>query len=250
MKQFKLSILTPVLANPGTIELLPETIASVQNQKLPANWQCEWIVMEDGPEPKLANYPWPKSVKYRSINKQVGEPSARTLALAAASGSHALALDADDTLPPEALAKICRAFNDHPTAKYVAGQEATPRHKDPWKNRKDRSDRIEAGLCPAGLLYPFYCRTSQFPVTFQASYTIETLWRYGGYPAMPYGGDINLFFAVSSLNPGVVLHDIVLNYRRWPEQMTASPVYYDIEGLSLAHLDRWIKTIKETNANA
>lgn len=244
MKRSRLSILTPVLANPGTIELLPETIASIQQQKLPTSWDYEWIVMEDGPEPKLAGYPWPESVKYRSINKQVGEPSARTLALAAASGSHALAFDADDSLPPDALAKICRAFDDHPTAKYVAGQEATPRHKDPWQSQKDPGDRVESGLCRPGTLYPFYQRTGQFPVTFQSSYTIDTLWRYGGYPAMPYGGDINLFFAVSSLEPGVVLHDVLLNYRRWPEQMTAAPVYYDIEDLSLAHLDRWIKTLE------
>ena len=246
MKAKKLSILTPVLANQGTVELLPETIASVVNQWLPNHWSYEWIIMEDGAHPKLQDYPWPDCVNYRSIDKQVGEPSARTLALSAASGDHVLAFDADDTLPETALSKICRAYDSYPKANWVAGQEATPRHKRPWRNRRDSTDEIKSGLCPPGRLYPFYQRSGQFPVTFQSSYKTEVLWRFGGYPAMPYAGDINLFFAVSSTDWGVVLHDVILNYRRWSGQMTAEPAYFQIEDLAAKHAQAWIGRLTQT----
>src|SRR5688572_19177608 len=113
----KLSILTPVLANDATEELLSQTIESVQAQTLPPGWDLEWMIMEDGREPRLKDYPWPDSVRYRAVEKQVGEPAARTLALSAATGTHGLALDADDTLPKNALQKICQAYDQYPEAK-------------------------------------------------------------------------------------------------------------------------------------
>lgn len=238
-----ISILTPVLATAGTVKLLPETIASVARQKLPAGWSYEWIVVEDGKHPKLKNYPWPHIVKYRAIMKPVGEPSARTLALSMARGQYVLAFDADDTLPMGALFKICQAYDKHPEAKWVAGQEATPRHKDPWINRKNPEDRLPLGLCQPQILYPFWLRTGQYGVTFQCSYRTETLWEFGGYPAMPYAGDINLLFAVSTIYPGVILIDILLNYRRWEGQMTAEKRYFAIEDLSYEHIKRWHKEL-------
>jgi len=238
-----LSILTPVLANEGTRELLPETIASVEQQALPPGWNLEWIIMEDGKEPILEDYPWADSVLYRKIEKQVGEPSARTLALSMAIGEVVLAFDADDTLPPESLQKICTAFDENPSAKWVAGQESTPRHPTPWISLKDSKDSIEPGLCQPETIYPFWKRTGQFPVTFQCSYKTDTLWEYGGYPAMPYSGDINLLFAVSSVEPGVVLHDTVLNYRRWPGQMTAQKEYFAVKDLSHQHAEKWVEAV-------
>lgn len=238
-----LSILTPVLANERTRELLTETIASVDQQTLPQDWKLEWIIMEDGNEPKLGDYPWPDSVRYAKVEKQVGEPSARTLALSMAIGEVVLAFDADDTLPLGSLKKICSAFDDNPSAKWVAGQESTPRHPTPWISQKDLKDNIEAGLCKPGTIYPFWKRTGQFPVTFQCSYKTDTLWEYGGYPAMPYSGDINLLFAVSSVEFGVVLHDTVLNYRRWPGQMTAQKEYFAVKDLSHQHAEKWVKAV-------
>jgi len=242
-KEKMLSILTPVLANEGTRELLPETIASVEQQTLPPDWSLEWIIMEDGKEPVLEDYPWPESVRYRKIEKQVGEPSARTLALSMAIGETVLAFDADDTLPIGSLERICTAYDENPSAKWVAGQESTPRHPTPWMNANDPEDYIAPGLCKPGTIYPFWQRTGQFPVTFQCSYRTNTLWEYGGYPAMPYSGDINLLFAVSSLEPGVVLHDTVLNYRRWTGQMTAQKEYFAVKDLSRQHADKWIRSI-------
>jgi glycosyltransferase involved in cell wall biosynthesis len=240
----RLSILTPVLANKGTLEMLPETIDSMEAQVLPPGWAYEWIVMEDGDRPRLENYAWPDSVQYRAIEKQVGEPSSRTLALCLAVGEYALAFDADDTLPAGALHKICTAFDTYPEAQWVAGQEATPRHNRPWENKLDPADTIPAGLCPPDTLYPFWQRTGQFPVTFQCSYKTDMLWKYGGYPAMPYAGDINLLFAVSTNHSGVVLHDTVLNYRRWPGQMTAQKEYFSVEDLSHEHAERWIQQLR------
>lgn len=239
-----LSILTPILATEGTLAVLPETIASVEKQRLPPGWSHEWIVMEDGLNPRLKEYTWPSMVTYRAIEKQVGEPSARTLALSMAIGKYALAFDADDTLPPDALFKICSAFDQYPEARWVAGQEATPRHLRPWESNIDPNDVVAAGLCEPDRLYPFWQRTGQFPVTFQCSYDTEVLWKHGGYPAMPYGGDINLLFAVSTIHSGVVLHDTVLNYRRWPGQMTAQKEYFGVEDLSYIHAERWVQQLR------
>ena len=238
-----LSILTPVLASTGTIKLLPETIESVSSQLLPNNWRIEWIVVEDGAQPILNKYKWPKIVKYRAINKQVGEPSARTLALCMANGEYVLAFDADDTLPKNALFKIISAIENYNHPAWIAGQEATPNHVSPWINRNNPEDKIPIGLCSINIIYPFWLRTGQFPITFQCTYKKSVLWEFGGYPAMPYAGDINLMFAVSSVYPGVVLKDTLLNYRRWPGQMTAQKEYFDIKDLSFRHAENWIQTI-------
>lgn len=243
-----ISILTPVLANEGTRELLTETAESVERQTLPKGWNMEWIIMEDGKEPVLENFDWPESASYYKVEKQVGEPSARTLALSASLGDVVLAFDADDTLPDQALDRICSAYDEYPTARWVAGQESTPRHSTPWINKDNPADFISNGLCEPGVIYPFWKRTDQFPVTFQCSYKADTLWKYGGYPAMPYAGDINLLFAVSSVEPGVVLHDTLLNYRRWPGQMTAQKEYFAMKELSHIHADKWVNAItKEEN---
>jgi glycosyltransferase involved in cell wall biosynthesis len=240
-----LSILTPVLASEGVIKLLPETVASVNKQRLPPGWSCEWIVVEDGAEPKLQDYPWPKMVRYRATTKHVYESCARTLALTMARGDYVLSLDADDTLPAGALEKICRAYDEHPDAMWVAGQEATPMTPTPWINKNDSTDKLPIGRCAPGLMYPFWLRTGQFCVTFQSSYKAKVLWEFGGYPAMPYTGDVNLLLAVSSIYPGVILEDVVLNYRRWPGQMTARQEHFNNKDLSAEHVDRWIGALNK-----
>src|SRR5688572_22076497 len=96
-------------------------------------------------------------------------------------------------------------------------------------------------------MYPFWQRTGQYPVTFQCSYPVDTLWEFGGYPAMPYAGDINLLFATSTIYPGVLLHDVVLNYRRWPGQMTAEKSYFAVEDLSYQHIGRWVNALTRNN---
>lgn len=241
-----LSILTPVLATQGTRKLLAQTIESVTNQVLPKGWSYEWIIVEDGPKPVLEDYEWPDMVSYFSVKKQVGEPSARTLALSMAQGEYVLAFDADDTLPPNALNKICLAFENSPEAVWVAGQEATPRHNKPYINHKNTSDYLPEGLIQPNILYPFWLRTGQYPVTFQCAYKAETLWRFGGYPAMPFAGDINLLFAVSTQYPGVLLYDVLLNYRRWSGQMTAQKEYFAAEQLSYQHAHRWIQSLRRS----
>jgi glycosyltransferase involved in cell wall biosynthesis len=238
-----LSILTPVLATEGTIKLLPETVVSVENQTLPSGWDYEWIVVEDGVIQHLNNYPWPKTVRYRASMKHVYESCARTLALSMAKGQYVLSLDADDTLPQGALYKICKAYDDHPDAMWVAGQEATPQHQTPWINISDPKDRLPIGECKPGLMYPFWKRTNQFPVTFQSSYRTEVLWEFGGYPAMPYTGDVNLLLAVSSIYKGVILQDVILNYRRWEGQMTAKKEHFANKDLSTEHVAKWIAAI-------
>jgi glycosyltransferase involved in cell wall biosynthesis len=240
-----LSILTPILATEGVIELLPETIASVKSQILPPGWNFEWVVVEDGTTQHLQNFPWPNFVHYRAANKHVYESCARTLALSMAKGQYILSLDADDTLPLGALFKICTAYDENPEAMWVAGQEATPNHPTPWINIKNPQDRLPIGECKPGLMYPFWKRTEQFPVTFQSSYRSEVLWEFGGYPAMPYTGDVNLLLAVSSIYKGVILKDIVLNYRRWDGQMTAKKEHFSNKDLSAEHVAKWIRAITE-----
>src|SRR3954471_5001725 len=102
-----LSILTPVLAQPDNFELIHEASWSIHSQEIPPGWQIEWIVVEDGETPLLADFPWPRNTRYRAARRRVGEPAARTIALSLASGEYVLAFDADDTLPPGAIKRIC-----------------------------------------------------------------------------------------------------------------------------------------------
>jgi glycosyltransferase involved in cell wall biosynthesis len=74
------SILTAVYA--PTAKYLPETIASVREQILPAGWDLEWIVQEDGVGPQLADQVNElPCVRYQANNAQLGLPHTRNLGL-------------------------------------------------------------------------------------------------------------------------------------------------------------------------
>src|SRR5580693_1094769 len=106
-----ISILSTVYGPSATY--LDETIASVQGLTLPAGWEIEWIVQEDGAEPSLADRLKPIDIiDYQANNAQLGLALTRNLALSRVSGSLVQALDHDDILLPGALTTLIPRFGD------------------------------------------------------------------------------------------------------------------------------------------
>src|SRR5436190_15092148 len=116
-----LSVLTA--AHGPRSDYLVEAGESLAVQRVPAGWDVEWIVQEDGPAPALAGavarFPF---ARYQAHGEQLAAATTRNLGLTRAAGDLVHVLDSDDVLLPGALATAIDAFTEHPQIHWVAGR--------------------------------------------------------------------------------------------------------------------------------
>jgi glycosyltransferase involved in cell wall biosynthesis len=96
-------------------DFLSDTIAGVEAVKLPASWELEWIVQEDGDQPELAErFASAELARYSANGRQMGIPATRNLALSRASGVLIQALDQHDIVLPNLLTTLIPRFEEYP----------------------------------------------------------------------------------------------------------------------------------------
>ena len=159
------SILTAAYAPSATY--LPATAASVRDQHLPAGWDLEWVIQEDGTSPSLAclfnNQP---HVRYAANGAQLGIAVTRNLALSRVAGDLVQILDHDDVLLPDAIALLVDAFESHPI--HWAVGAADDLMEDDTRQAWDSA--LPFGLLPAGTVNQWAEEHGgNWPVTAQAS---------------------------------------------------------------------------------
>jgi glycosyltransferase involved in cell wall biosynthesis len=209
------SILTAAYA--PTAKYLPETIASVREQILPAGWDLEWIVQEDGVGPKLADQvnelPY---VRYQANNAQLGLPHTRNLGLSRATGDLVQVLDHDDVLLLGALATLVLRFVDYPIH-WAIGQADD---LTPDGTRVPYESALPYGFLPAGRVnawatehggnWPIHCAGLMMRTAY--------LRALGGWAASPADDDVAMFAALSELTNGYNEPTVTWLYRHHPEQ--------------------------------
>lgn len=210
-----ISILTAAFAPAAAY--LDETIDSIRRQNLPANWELEWIVQEDGTEPRLSSrFSKLKFVHYGANEAQLGVAATRNLALSRASGALVQVLDHDDVLLPNALSTIIPRFTTN-RIRWAIGQadDLMPDGtRIPWNSA------LPYGIIPAGQVnewarahggnWPIHCAGL-------ALHT-ESLRAIGGWSGVPADDDIAMFAALSEMSDGYNEQAVTWLYRQHPRQ--------------------------------
>lgn len=218
-----INIVTAVVA--GKHDHIGETYASLCAQTMPEGWYWRWIVQEDGetgiPQAELPEDD-PRIV--RGMGRFGRAPMARTVALAQADGVLTRAVDADDVLPPHALAQDIRVLSENPDIGWVASPtmrmdtgQLIPGRWSPGPGR------IEPGALWRGE------QVGRLPVhgTAVCAYTtlIEAL---GGWVAVPGSEDVQLLLALEAVAPGYMAEEVGLYYRKWGAATTSEQSWWDL----------------------
>ena len=217
----KVSVLTATHA-PGSRFIL-ETAASVRNQELPAGWDLEWIVQEDGSTPELGKVVESingLTVQYEATGVQLGPGATRNLALSRATGDLIQVLDHDDLLLPNAIASLAPKFEAAPILWAVSAADDLLEDGA----RKSWDSALPFGVVPAGVAnswaaehggnWPVHCAGLMMRT--------EAVRALGGWSTTPVDEDIILFAALSELGDGWNSKEVTWLYRQHSGQTTRS----------------------------
>jgi glycosyltransferase involved in cell wall biosynthesis len=209
------SVLTAAYAPSSTY--LPATAASVRAQRLPAGWDLEWVVQEDGNDPSLAGLLGDEPhVRYAANGTQLGIAVTRNLALSRVTGDLVQILDHDDVLLPGAVAVLVDKFERHPI--HWAVGAADDLMADGTRTAWDSA--LPFGLLPAGTVnqwaeehggnWPVHCAGLMMRTA--------SLRAMGGWGGTPVDDDIVLFAALCELGAGWNEQTVTWLYRQHPAQ--------------------------------
>ncbi|WP_158886132.1 glycosyltransferase [Amycolatopsis anabasis] len=212
-----ISVITAVLD--GVHQHLAAAYESLVQQDLPAGWDWQWVVQEDGRSGRpLAELP--DDPRISTGMGEHGRPAAaRTLALSRATGRLMLSLDADDLLPVGALARAITTLTRRPDLGWCVAPalDLFPDGRLRFGPRDPASGPLPPGRLAAGEA------SGLLPVVGGTLVTYTALVRaLGGWPAFTRDEDVALLLAVEAVAPGWMLAEPGLLYRQWPGSTTAS----------------------------
>jgi glycosyltransferase involved in cell wall biosynthesis len=198
-------------------DFLSDTIASVEAITLPAGWELEWIVQEDGDQPELADrFTSVEMARYLTNRRQMGISATRNLALSRASGVLIQALDQDDIVLPNLLITLIPRFVEY-RIHWAIGQ-ADDLMTD--GQRRPYPSAIPFGLMKAGSVNQWATEHGgNWPIHGAALMMRAASWRaLGGWTGIPYDDELATFAALSQMTDGY--HDETLTwlYRYHPKQ--------------------------------
>jgi glycosyltransferase involved in cell wall biosynthesis len=204
--------------HPGTAGYLHDAMRSVREQVLPAEWELEWLVQEDGSASdlveQLAGFP---GLRYAANGAPLGTAMTRNLALSRAHGELLQNLDADDILLPGGLTAIIAALSDHCDLHWGVGQadDLLPDGSLQAFPPDVPFGRIVAGAAndwagAHGGNWPLHCAGIM--------YRTATLRALGGWAAAPTDDDVITFAAVSEATDGWFDRTVTWLYRQHPQQ--------------------------------
>ncbi|MFC5910401.1 glycosyltransferase family 2 protein [Streptacidiphilus monticola] len=212
------SIVTPVFG--ASVNYLTEAHHSLLAQDLPAGWDWEWLVQEDGDGGTVRDR-LPDDPRIRFGAARHGGPHvARTMALARARGPLVKNLDADDVLPPGTLARDIHTLTADPDVAWTTSRvlDLLPDGSTVGFDADPPQGRIERGAVIA-----HWKRHDHRPQVHPATLCLRTelVLALGGWMALPASGDTGLLLAANAVSTGYFHAEVGLLYRKWPGQHTA-----------------------------
>ncbi|MFJ3778077.1 glycosyltransferase family 2 protein [Streptomyces sp. NPDC090075] len=205
---------------------LPEAYASLGEQRLPDGWEWRWLVQEDGYGDEVRPYvPDDARVSFRQ-GRAGGPGVARTIALARAEGPYVRILDADDRLPPGALARDLAVLEGDPAVGW-----ATSRVLDllPDGSTAGFPGDPQEGPIERGAVLDFWAANDFRAQVHPASLFVrrELLLALGGWMALPASEDTGLLLALNAVSRGWFSAATGLLYRKWEGQVTGQSAHTD-----------------------
>ncbi|MFJ3696547.1 glycosyltransferase family 2 protein [Streptomyces sp. NPDC090052] len=205
---------------------LRDAYASLCAQELPGGWEWHWLIQEDGTTDEVAPYvPDDQRITFGQ-GRHGGPGVARTIALARADGEYVKVLDADDQLPPGALARDLAALEADPAIGW-----ATSRVLDllPDGSTAGFPGDPDHGPVDRGAVLDYWAahdfRAQVHPATLFVRR--DLLVALGGWMALPASEDTGLLLALNSVARGWFSSDVGLLYRKWEGQATGQAAHTD-----------------------
>lgn len=217
-----LSIVTPVY-NPVPEHLLA-AYESICKQRLPTDWQWEWVVQEDG-DTGLLNEILPADDRIKpGGGRRGGVALTRNLALGRSRGGLIKNLDADDVLADGVLLRDVETLVSDPSVDWVTSRvlDLLP----------DGTTVGFEGDPPRGRLLPGYVvdywRSHNYRLPVHPTTVCirrELVIALGGWMGVPGSDDTGMLVPASVVSNGYFNDEVGLYYRKWPGQETASPAH-------------------------
>ncbi|MBX6167005.1 MAG: glycosyltransferase, partial [Thermobispora bispora] len=205
-------------------EFLHDAYQSIRAQKLPAGWDWQWIVQEDGETGKVAGLLPEDSRIITGTGRRGRAGMARTLALARADGELVKVLDADDQLAPGVLARDIAALENHPDVGWT-----TSRVLDllPDGSTAGFDADPPAGRITRGSVFTYWQTHHYRAQVHPATLCIrrELVMALGGWMALPASEDTGLLMAADAVCDGWFNEETGLLYRKWPGQSTSQAAH-------------------------
>ncbi|MEU7633428.1 glycosyltransferase [Nocardia sp. NPDC049220] len=207
-------------------EYLDDAYRSLLTQELPAGWDWEWIVQEDGTTGEAAAMlPAADSRIKPGMGRHGGPGVCRSLALARSIGSFVKVLDADDQLAPGALARDIEALQQ-PGVGWTTSRvlDLLPDGSTIGFDQDPPDGRLASGT-----VLDHWRRNDFRASVHPASLCIrrDLLLAVGGWMALPASEDVGLLLAADALTDGWFTAEPGMLYRKWDGQMTAHPTHLD-----------------------
>jgi Glycosyl transferase family 2 len=212
----RISVITAVYA--PTADYLQETADSIAALELPAGWELEWCVQEDGDSPQLAGFfakiPF---AKYAANGRHYLTALTRNLALSRASGVLMQAIDQDDVLLPGAMTTLIPRFSEH-RIHWAIGQADDLM---PDGTRRAYPSRIPFGLMKAGQVNAWAAEAGGNWEIHAACLMMRTasVRALGGWTGLPGDDELATFAALSEITDGWYDEALTWLYRHHEKQM-------------------------------
>lgn len=219
-----LSVITAAWA--PSARFITEARESLFAERLPAGWELEWIVQEDGEHPHLHEVVGddPRT-RYGANHIRAGVAGTRNLALARARGDWIRVLDQDSLIFPEGLEHQLERIGALPEISWVGGLMHILR--EDGQTEADHSSDIPEGQVEPGWVMDEFARRPSFPLWCGNLVMRSTMVRaLGGWGALPRSDDLLLVGALSELVPGYWLPREVGVYRCWAGQDAGTPAWH------------------------
>lgn len=218
-----LSVVTPVL-DPRP-EYLAEAYGSLAAQELPAGWQWEWVVQEDGRTGDVARLlPPDPRVRVGTGRPHGGVGHTRNMALARSRGELVKAFDGDDVMAPGTLARDINVLRREPGVQWTTSRalDLLPDGSTVASPHDPAPGRLESGVVADYWRRHGY-RLPVHGVTLCMRRRL--LVALGGWMGIPGSDDTGLLVAASVVSTGFFHGEVGLYYRKWPGQVTAQAAH-------------------------
>jgi hypothetical protein len=223
-----ISVITPAY-NPEP-EYLAAAWESLRTQDLPAGWELEWVVQEDGPTRQAEDILGADPRIVHGRGRHGGVSLARNLGLARSRGTLIKNLDQDDVLLPGVLTRDISHIDDHVAWTTSRALDLMPDGTQVLSG----SDPEHGPLLPGMVLQHWRQRGHRLPVhPTTICVRRDLLVALGGWMAVPGSDDTGMLIAASQVSTGFFEGETGLLYRKWPGQAAADPGHYDPEEWNL-----------------
>lgn len=221
-----ISVITPIYQ--PVEEYLLAAYTSLVDQDLPAGWDWEWLVQEDGATGVAASIlPVPDDPRIKlGDGRHGGVAITRNLALSRSRGAFVKNLDQDDVLADGVLARDINVFGEFADVHWT-----TSRALDLLPDGSTRGVQTdpEGGRIEPGVVAELWRSRDYLPPVHPATMCLrrELAIALGGWMAVPGSDDTGLLIAASTLHPGYFHAETGLLYRKWPGQESAKPRHHE-----------------------